>query len=152
MGEPSEETLVKFVLGVLPRIQVEEVSTHLEACQVCERVVEEYREIVAALSAWHEVPLEAAAAESEAIVQRIRLHRLLDRLFADPDLRRQAGQNPEGTLITHGIAPTPQLLAAFKDLGLSSPERFPGELDERITKFRRWLELFPGMNPGPLGW
>ncbi len=151
MGEPSEDTLVEFVLGVLPRMQHDEISTHLEACQVCERVVEEYREMVAALHAWHEVPAEAAAAGAEAIVQRIRLHRMLDRLFADADLRRQAGLNPEGTLVAHGIAPTPQLLAAFKDLGLSSPEQFPGELDERITKFRRWLEWFPGVNPGPLG-
>ena len=151
MGEPSEETLVEFVLGVLPQPQQREVSAHLEACQVCELVVKEYREIVEALDAWHEVSPGAAAAASEAIVQRIRLHRLLDRLFGDADLRRQAGQNPEGTLVAHGIAPTPQLVAAFKDLGLSSPERFPGELDERITKFRRWLEWFPGANPGPLG-
>ncbi|HEX2710773.1 MAG TPA: hypothetical protein VHM88_00920 [Candidatus Acidoferrales bacterium] len=150
MGEPSEDTLVEFVLGVLPRMQVEEVSTHLEACQVCARAVEEHREIVAALHVWHEVPPEAAAAGAEAILQRIRLYRLLDRLFADADLRRQAGQNPEGTLAAYGIAPTPQLLAAFKDLGLSSPERFPGELDERITKLRRWLEWFPGATPGPL--
>jgi len=151
MGDPSEDTLVEFVLGVLPRGQHDEVSSHLGACQVCERIVEEYREMVAALHAWHEAPSEAAAAGSETIVQRIRLNRLLDRLFADADLRRQAGLNPEATLIAHGIAPTPQLLAAFKDLGLTSPERFPGELDERITKLRRWFEWFPGMQPGPWG-
>ena len=151
MGDPSEDTLAEFVLGVLPRTQHDEVSTHLEACEVCERVVEEYREMVTALQAWHEVPAEAAAAGSEPILQRIRLRRLLDRLFADADLRRQASQDPEGMLAAHGIAPTPQLLAAFKDLGLASPERFPGELDERITKLRRWIEFFPGANPGPLG-
>jgi anti-sigma factor RsiW len=151
MDEPTEDTLVEFVLGVLPRIQHDEVSTHLGACQVCEQAVEEYREMVAALQVWHEAPAEAATAGSEAILQRIRLHRLLDQLFADVDLRRKVGLNPEGTLVAHGIAPTPQLLAAFKDLGLSSPEQFPGELDERITKFRRWLEWFPGAHPGPLG-
>jgi anti-sigma factor RsiW len=151
MGELSEDTLVEFVLGLLPRTQHDEVAKHVEASEVCQRVVEEYREMVAALNAWHEVPAEAAAAGSEAILQRIRLHRLLDRLFADADLRRQAGLDPEGTLTAHGIAPTPQLLAAFKDLGLSSPEQFRGELDERITKLRRWLECFPGANPGPLG-
>jgi anti-sigma factor RsiW len=152
MGEPSEDTLVEFVLGALPRAEHNEISTHLEACQVCSQVVEDYREMVAALHAWCEVPPEAAAGASEAMVQRIRLHRLLDRLFADADLRRQAGLNPEGTLVAHGIAPTPQLLAAFKDLGLSSSAQFPGELDERITKLRRLgLEWFPGASPGPLG-
>ena len=151
MGDPSEETLAEFVLGVLPRTQHEEVLTHLEASQVCAQVVAEYQEMVAALRTWHEASPQAAAAVSETILQRIRLRRLLDRLFADPGLRRQAGQNPEGMLAAHGIAPTPQLLAAFKDLGLSSPERFPGELDERITKLRRLLEWFPGASPGPLG-
>lgn len=151
MGDPSEETLVEFVLGVLPRTQQEEVLTHLEASGVDAQVVAEYREMVATLRTWHEASPEAAAAVSEGILQRIRLRRLLDRLFADPDLRRQAGQNPEAILAAHGVAPTPQLLAAFKDLGLSSPERFPGELDERITKLRRLLEFFPGATPGPLG-
>lgn len=151
MGEPPEETLVEFVLGVLPREQHDEVSAHVEACRVCEGVVEEYRDMVAALQAWHEAAPEVAAAGSEVIVQRIRLRRLVDRLFADAELRRHAGLNPEATLVAHGIAPTPQLVAAFKDLGLSSPEQFPGELDERITKLRRLLEWFPGVNPGPLG-
>jgi anti-sigma factor RsiW len=151
MGDPSEETLVEFVLGVLSRTQQEEVLTHLEASHVCAEVVAEYREMVEALHTWHEASPEATAAVSEAILQRIRLRRLLDRLFADADLRRQAGQNPEAILAAHGIAPTPQLLAAFKDLSLSSPERFPGELDERITKLRRLLEFFPGATPGPLG-
>ncbi len=149
-GHPSEDTLAEFALGLLPPAQREMISTHQEACQVCDRAVEEYREIAAALHAWHEAPPEAAAAGYEAIVQRARLHRLLDRLFANADLRRQAGQDPAGMLAAHGITPTPQLLAAFKDLGLSSPERFPGELDERITKFRRLLEWFPGATPGPL--
>jgi anti-sigma factor RsiW len=146
---PSEERLAEFALGLLSPTEREMVSAHQEACQVCDRAVEEYREIAAALHAWQEAPPEAVAAGYEAIVQRARLHRLLDRLFANAELRRQAGQDPEGMLAAHGIAPTPQLLAAFKDLSLLSPEQFPGELDERITKFRRLLEWFPGA-PGPL--
>ena len=148
MGHPSKGTLVAFVLELLPETQRDEVSTHLEACHVCERAVEEYGEIAAALHIWHDAPPEAAAIGHKAIVQRIRLHRLLDRLFADADLRRQAGQDPEAMLSAHGVTPTPQLVAAFKDLGLASLERFPGELDERITKLQRLLEWFPG---NPLG-
>lgn len=149
MDEPSEDTLVEFVLGVLPRVRHDEVAKHLEASEVSQQSVEEYREIVTALQAWNEAPPEAAAAASEVIVQRIRLHRLLDELFADADLRRRVGLNPEGTLVAYGIVPTPQLLAAFKDLGLASAERSPRELDERITKLL--LECFPGLNPRPWG-
>src|SRR5262249_28668807 len=151
MGEPSEDTLAEFVLGGLPRGQHDEGSAHGEACRMCEGIAEEYRDIGEALRAWQEAAPEVAAAGSEVIVQRIRLRRLVDRLFADAELRRHAGLNPEATLVAHGIAPTPQLVAAFKDLGLSSPEQFPGELDERITKLRRLLEWFPGVNPEPLG-
>lgn len=147
---PSEDVLAEFALGLLSPAQRERVSAHLEACHVCDHIIEEYREIAEALHAWQEAPPETTAAGYEAIVQRARLHRLLDRLFANAELRRQAGQDPEGMLAAHGIAPTPQLLAAFRDLSLSSPERFPGELDERITKFRRLLEWFPGATPGPL--
>ena len=149
MDEPSEDTLVEFVLGTLPRTRHDEVATQVEASQVCAQVVAEYREMVEALRAWREVPADAAAAGAEAIVQRMRLRRLLDRLFADAQLRSRAGRNPEALLLEHGITPTPQLLAAFKDLGLASPEGSPGELDERITKLRH--EWFPGMNPGPWG-
>lgn len=149
MEHPAEDTLAAFALGLLPRTQRDEVAAHLETCHECNRAVGDYRETAAALHTWREVPPEVAAAGYDAIVQRIRLHRLLDRLFADAAMRRQAGQDPAGILAAHGIAPTPELLAAFKDLGLSSPERFPGELDERITKFRRLLEWFPG-GPGPL--
>jgi len=146
MGHPNEDTLVAFALALLPQTQRDEVSTHLEACHVCEQAVGEYGEIAAALHVWHDAPPEAAAVGHKAIVQRIRLHRLLNRLFADADLRRQAGQDPEAMLSAHGVTPTPELVAAFKELGLASPERFPGELDERITKLR--IEWFPG---NPLG-
>jgi anti-sigma factor RsiW len=140
MGHPGEDTLVAFGLGLLPQTERDEVSMHAETCHVCGRAVGEYREIAAALHAWCEASPEAAVVGYEAIVQRIRLHRLLDRLYADADLRRRAGHDPTGTLAAHGVTPTPQLVAAFKDLGLSSLEQFPGELDERITKFRRLLE------------
>ena len=148
MGHPSEDTLAAVALGLLPRTQSDEVVTHVETCRECDRSTVEYREIAAALSTWREAPDEAASAGYNAIVQRIRLHRLLDHLFARADLRRQAGEDPQGLLAAYGIAATPQLLAAFKDLGLSSAERFPGELDERITKVRQLLDWSPG-DPGP---
>jgi anti-sigma factor RsiW len=140
MGHPAEDTLSVFALGLLPRTQSEEITKHLETCEVCDRAVEDYREIAAALQTWREAPPEVAAAGYEAIAQRVRVRRLLDHLFANNDLRRQAGEDPEGLLAAHGIAPTPQLLAAFKDLGISSQEPLPGELDERITKLWRMLE------------
>ena len=147
MGHPAEDMLAAIALGLLPRTQSDEVVTHLETCGVCDRAIVDYREIATALQTWREAPDAAASAGYKAIVQRIRLHRLLDQLFASADLRRQAGEDPQSLLAAHGIAATPELLAAFKDFGRSSPERFPGELDERITKVRQLLD-WPG-DPGP---
>src|SRR5689334_8037076 len=127
MGHLNEDTVVAFGLGLLSETQRDEVSMHVEACHVCSRAVGEYREIAAALHVWREAPAEAAAAGYEAIRQRIRLRRLLDRVFADADLRRQAGQDPDAMLSAHGVTPTPELVAGFRELGLASPERFPGE-------------------------
>jgi hypothetical protein len=149
-AHPSEDTLVAFSLGLLPEMQRQGISAHLETCLVCHRTIDEYREISAVLGVWREAPPEVVAAGREVLSQRIRLHRLLDQLFADADLRGRAGRDPEGLLTAHGITPTPEMVAAFKDLGLSSGERFPGELDERITKIRRLIEFFPGAEPGPL--
>ena len=148
MGHPSEETLVAVALGLVPGTQNNEVVTHLETCSVCGQSVVDYRQIAAALSTWREAPTEAASAGYNAIVQRIRLHRLLDHLFVRVDVRRRAGEDPQGLLAAYGIAATPQLLAAFKDLGLSAPGHFPGELDERITKVRQLLGWSPG-DQGP---
>lgn len=150
MDHPSEDALAGFALGLLSETERNEVGEHLQTCAECGRATEEYREIVGALQVWSETPMAAVDGGYQAVVQRIRLHRILDQLLRDPDVRRQAAQNPEGVLAAHGIAPTPQLLAAFKDLDLSSLERFSGELDERITKLRRLLEWFPGASPGPL--
>jgi anti-sigma factor ChrR (cupin superfamily) len=150
MGHPAEDVLAAVALGLLPRTQGDEIVTHLETCRVCDQSIADYREIAAALHAWHEAPGEAATAGYDAIVQRIRLRRLIDHLFANADLRRQAGEDPQRLLAAHGIAATPELLAAFKDFGLSTPERFPGELDERVTKVLRLLDWFPGgSDPGP---
>jgi hypothetical protein len=147
MGHPAEDMLAAIALGLLPRTQGDEVVAHLETCSVCDRAIGDYREIATALHTWREAPDVAASAGYKAIVQRIRLHRLLDQLFASADLRRQAGEDPQSLLTAHGIAATPELLAAFKDFGRSSQERFPGELDERITKVRQLLG-WPG-DPGP---
>jgi len=148
MGHPDEDTLAAVALGLLPGTQGDEVVSHLETCGACDQSVVGYRQIAADLSTWRQSPDEAASAAYNAIVQRIRLHRLLDHLFVRADLRRQAGEDPHGLLAAYGIAPTPQLLAAFKDLGLSSPGHFPGELDERISKVRQLLGWSPG-DQGP---
>ena len=148
MTHPSEDTLAAFALGLLAERQSQEITQHLATCSPCERALGEYREMAAALHEWRDAPEQVAAGAHEAIVQRARLHGLLHQLFVDHDLRRRVSEDPARVLAARGIAPTPALLAAFKDLGTVGPERFPGELDERLSKVRRLIEWFPGA-PGP---
>lgn len=147
---PGEETLAACVLGLLSDTESTDITAHVAACPACERTVGELRATVAALRLWCEPPADRAEAAYAAVVQRMRLHRLLEQLFADRELRRQVSEDPAGALAAHGIAPTPALLAAFGDLAAPGGDRFPGTLDERLTKIRRLLEWFPGAPP-PLG-
>lgn len=147
---PDEGTLATFVLGLLSGTESESVAAHLASCPPCERTTGELRAAVEALATWCEVPPDATEAAYDAVLQRLRLHRLLDRLFVDQELRRRLGEDPAAALAAHGIAPSPALLAAFSDLAAPGGDRFPGALDERLTKFRRLLEWFPGAPP-PLG-
>jgi anti-sigma factor RsiW len=150
MTHPTEDTLTAYALGLLADRQSQELTEHFATCSVCDRLLGEYREMAAALHEWREASEQMVAAAQDAIVQRMRLHRLFHQLLTNQDLRRRAGEDPARVLAAHGIAPTPALLAAFKDLGTAGSERFPGELDERLSKFRRLLEWFPGAPP-PLG-
>lgn len=150
MTHPSEETLAAFVLDLLNDTQSTDVTVHLGACPPCGRRVGELRATADALRLWCEAPADAVEAAGKTIAERTRLHRFLDQVFVDHDLRRRVSADPAGTLAAYGIAPTPALLAAFGDIGSPDGNRFPGELDERLTKVRRLLEWFPGAPP-PLG-
>ncbi|HLW47277.1 MAG TPA: hypothetical protein VKW09_05860 [bacterium] len=147
MTHPTEDALAAYALG-LAEGRSQDVTEHLASCTQCDRLVSEYRDARAALYDWREAPGDVARDAHGAIVQRIRLHRLLHQLFVDGDLRRRAGEDPARVLAAHGIAPTPALLAAFKELGTADTAQFSGELDERLTKWRRILEFFPGGPPG----
>ena len=140
MSHVNEERLAAFAAGLLTEPERNEVASHLEACAECRPLAEEYREMVGGFRMWQQVSAEVVDAGLRPIVQRTRLHRLLGQLLADPSIRRQAAQNPGGLLAAHGLTPTPQLLAAFKELDVSRLERFSGALDERITKLMRLLE------------
>lgn len=147
---PDEGTLATFVLGLLSDMESESVAAHLAGCPPCDRTAGELRAAAEALATWCEAPADATEAAYDAVLQRLRLHRLLDRLFVDQELRRRLGEDPAAALAAHGIAPSPALLAAFSDLAAPGGDRFSGTLDERLTKFRRLLEWFPGAPP-PLG-
>lgn len=139
MSHVDEERLAAIAAGIAPSPDEELVVAHLQGCAACQSVVREYRDIVTGLSVWQQAPPEAADAVHHSVGQRIRLHHLLGEVFADPILRRQAARDPEGMLIARGITPTPQLVAAFRDLEVTASERFSGELDERIAKFWQLL-------------
>ncbi len=139
-GHIDHETLAAFSADLLSGPLREEVSTHIVICSECRGLMNEYRALVATLWVWQPVPADAAEAGTRALVQRIRLQRLLGELFSDPSARRRAAQNPEKLLAAHGITPTPQLLAAFRELDVARLERFSGQLDERITKLLHLIE------------
>ena len=147
---PTEDDLAAYTAGLLTETQSAELTDHVAGCPACDRAVSDYRGMAAAFREWHDAPAQMVEGTYELLLQRIRLHRLFQRLFTDQALRRRVSEDPGRELAAHGVAATPAILAAFKDLGSAGPERFPGELDERLTKFRRLLEFFPGMPP-PLG-
>lgn len=149
MTHPTEAAQALYALDMLPESESRGLAEHLTRCPACDRLAREYREVQAALLEWREAPERLVADAHGAILQRMRLHRLVNQLSVDGDLRKQAGVDPGGVLAAYGIAPTPALLAAFKELG-GDAARFPGELDERLTKWHRLLEMFPG-GPPPLG-
>jgi anti-sigma factor RsiW len=144
MTHPTEDTLAAYVAGLLTETQSRELADHLATCAACDGAARDYREITAALREWRDAPEPVVERIQDLLVQRMRLHRLFHRMFADQDLRRRLADDPARELAAHGIAPTPAVLAAFKELGPAGPERFPGELDERLSKFRRIIEWFPG--------
>ena len=150
MTHPTEDALAAYVAGLLTETQSREVADHVVACSACNRAASDYRNMTAALREWCDAPAQVVEGTHDVLLQRMRLHRLFHHLFTDQELRRRISEDPERELTAHGIAATPAILAAFKDLGSAGPERFPGELDERLSKFRRLLEFFPGMPP-PLG-
>ncbi len=134
MTHLEDEILVAVSLDLLSGSARDEATGHLQSCAQCSQEVEGYRAIAATLRVWHEVPRDAAEAATRALVQRARLYRLLGQMVTDPTLRKQARTDPGGLLTTHGVAPSPQLLAAFRELDIERLERFRGELDERISK------------------
>jgi anti-sigma factor RsiW len=150
MSHPSEDVIATNALGLLDQTESREVAAHLATCPACSQLTADYREMAASLQAWCEAPAEVAAHASDAVIQRLRVHRLLNQLVVNQELRRQVNSDPETVLAAHGIAPTPTLLAAFKEISAPGAERFRGELDERLTKWHRLLEWFPG-GPPPVG-
>ncbi len=140
MSHIDEERLAAFAAGLLTEPERNEVASHLQTCAECRPLAEEYREMVGGIRMWAQVPAEVVDDGLRPLVQRARLHRLLGQLLADPSMRHQAAQNPERLLAAHGVTPTPQLLAAFKELDISRLERFSGALDERITKLMNSME------------
>jgi anti-sigma factor RsiW len=147
MTHPTEDALAAYAAGLLSESESRELANHLAGCSTCGRAVSEYRETAAVLREWRDAPDQMVKDAAEVLLQRMRLHRLVQRLFTDQELRRRMSDDPARELAAYGIAPTPAILAAFKDLGSPGAERFPGELDERLSKVRRLIEHFPGMSP-----
>lgn len=140
MGHADEHQLAAYSAGILSPAERERLAAHLEGCKSCATVAGTYRLMIESLAVWNRPPTEIVEAGSRAVTQRIRLHRLIGQLVADPALRRKAAADPEGMLAAHGMQATPALVAAFKLLTSEVQPAMSLELDERIAKIMQLLE------------
>ncbi len=129
----EEEVTAQYVAGLLLGDARNAADAHLASCEVCRSRVAAYERIVAAVAS-PLVPQEAVARLQELIRQRVRLTQFVQRLVSDPAWRVEVQRDPHVALERHQIRPTPQLVAALKDL-TSLDERADGsQLDARISK------------------
>lgn len=134
MSHPGEEKIAGYIAGVVSNEDSALIGTHLAACDQCRDLAAAYREIVTGL---RQPRLSPAALEGawETLSQRLRLRQFVDRLLADPAWQEEVQRDPRAALEHYQIRPTPQLVAALKELEDRPGEMYGKDLDERISKF-----------------
>ncbi|MGH2349871.1 MAG: hypothetical protein ACRDFT_10470 [bacterium] len=128
-----DETLIaRYAAGLLAGDAHRDAAAHLAACDACASVLDGYSRLVADLVT-PRAPDTVARRITETLRQRIRLRQFVLRLAGDPAWRAQVRQDPQSALERHRIHPTPQLVAALREL---APDEAMGgdQLDERISK------------------
>lgn len=131
-NHPSEEQIAAYVSGTVSGDAAHTIEGHLAGCDPCQTVAGGYRQIVAGLQ-YLEVPAPVLEAARTALKQRLRLRRFVERLLSDAPWRAQVHRDPHGALEQYQIRPTPQLMAALKELE-SDREVSGTQLDERVSK------------------
>ncbi len=128
----DEELLAQYAAGLPAGDSYREADPHLAVCAICRSILDEYRHLAENLSG-PTAPHSTAERIADALRQRIRLRQFVLRLAGDPRWRAEVRHDPQGALERHRIHPTPQLVAALREL--SPVEEMGGDqLDERISK------------------
>lgn len=133
MTHLDEEIIAQHAAGLLAGDARQLAHDHLATCESCRDTFVAYQRISAALS------LPGASRQTiervkEMTRQRVRLTQFIHRLVSDPGWRAEVQRDPEVALERHRIRPTPQLVAALKELSPVQEQVDGSQLDERISK------------------
>jgi len=127
-----DETLLARYAAGLSAPGIGAAESHLTSCPTCRTLLDEYRALVADLST-PAAPPAVVAKITETLYQRLRLRQFVLRLAGEPSWRAQVAEDPQGALERHRIHPTPQLVAALRELS-PADDIVGDQLDERISK------------------
>jgi hypothetical protein len=129
----DEETIAQHAAGLLTGRDLGAADAHLATCPVCRATSEDYRSLIGLLSA-PSVPADVVGRVGDQVRQRVRIKTFIQQLVEDPSWRIEVGRDPRAALERHRIRPTPQLLAALKEISTLQEGVDGSQLDERISK------------------
>jgi len=133
MTHLDEEIIAQHAAGLLAGDARQMADDHLATCETCRDTFAAYQRMSAALSV-PAAPRPTVERIKEMIRQRVRLRQFIHRLVSDPAWRAEVQRDPEVALERHRIRPTPQLVAALKELSPMQEQVDGSQLDERISK------------------
>lgn len=133
MTHLDEERIAQYAAGLLAGDSHRDAEAHLASCETCRSAAAAYQQMVAVLTS-PPVSRQAVGRIQEMLRQRVRVKQFIQRLISDASWRGEVQRDPQIALERYRIRPTPQLVAALKELS-SIQEEFDGsQLDERISK------------------
>ncbi|MGH8248612.1 MAG: hypothetical protein ACREUU_19560 [Gammaproteobacteria bacterium] len=133
MAHLEEELIAQYAAGFLASDARRTADIHLASCETCRSAAAAYQRMVAALTS-PLVSRQAMERIQEMLRQRVRLKQFIQQLISDPTWRVEVQRDPQTALERHRIRPTPQLVAALKELSSIREEGGSSQLDERISK------------------
>lgn len=133
MTHLDEEIIAQHAAGLLAGDGRRLAHDHLAACETCRDTFFFYQRMSAALSL-PGAPPQTVERIKEMMRQRVRLSQFIHRLVNDSAWRAEVQADPKVALERHRIRPTPQLVAALKELSPIYDEVDGSQLDERISK------------------
>lgn len=133
MAHLPEDLIAAHAAGLLLPDARTDAEAHLAACETCRSTLAAYQPMVAALASPRVRP-EIVARLKEQVHQRMRLKRFIHRLVTDLPWRIEVQRDPRAALERHRIRPTPQLVAALREVSSLDEGVDGSQLDERISK------------------